>query len=86
MATGVPQVLIKLFLKKGKLEIPENSKYYLKCEKCGCSIRYGRYCPECVKELAGGIKAVFSEDAGEKPKYDDSKTGKLHYMKRQPGK
>ncbi len=82
MATGVPQAIITLFLKKGKLEIPENSKYYLKCEKCGCSIRYGRYCPECVQALAGGIKAVFNEDAGEKPKYDDSKTGKLHYMKR----
>lgn len=84
-ATGVSQAIIKLFLKKGKLEIPENSKYYLSCEKCSCAIRYGRYCPDCIKELAGGIKAVFSEDAGEKPKSDDGMTGKFRYMKRKDG-
>ena len=27
--------LIELFLRKGRLEIIENSKYYIKCEKCG---------------------------------------------------
>lgn len=66
------------------MEIPEGSKYYLKCEKCGCSIRYGRFCPDCVRELAGEIKAVFHEDVGEKPKCepDSDMKGRMHYLNR----
>ena len=33
--TGVSMELIDLFLRKGKLEIIENSKFYISCEKCG---------------------------------------------------
>ena len=66
--TGVSMELIDLFLRKGKLEIIENSKFYISCEKCGCAIRYGRYCPHCSREVFGGIMALFHEDAGECPK------------------
>lgn len=67
-STGVRIDVIEYFLKKGRLEILENSDFYLQCEKCGCAIRYGRYCPQCAKSLLGGIKAVFHEDVGECPK------------------
>ncbi len=77
-ATGVYPEIIEMFLKKGKLEIPEGSRYYLKCEKCGCSIRYGRFCPSCVNDLAGSIRAMFYEDIGERPKYE--MTGRMHYL------
>lgn len=82
--TGVQREIIEMFLKKGRLEIPEGSKYYLQCEKCGSSIRYGRFCPSCVQELAGGIKAVFSEDVGECPKYrlNSERTAKMHFLNR----
>lgn len=66
--TGVREDLLSIFLRKGRLEIPEGSKIYIKCEKCGCSIRYGRFCPECTGQLAGEIKAVFNEEMGERPK------------------
>lgn len=77
-ATGVRPEVIEMFLKKGRLEIPEGSKYYLECEKCGCSIRYGRFCPTCMKTLTGDKYCLFSEDAGEKPKHDMS--GKMHFF------
>ena len=32
-ATGVNAEIVEMFLKQGRLEIPENSKYYIKCEK-----------------------------------------------------
>ena len=67
-STGVRVEVIEFFLKKGRLEILENSAFYLQCEKCGCAIRYGRYCPQCAKSLLGGIKAIFHEDVGERPK------------------
>lgn len=83
-ATGVKPEIIKLFLIKGRVEIPEGSQYYLKCEKCACSIRYGRYCPQCVKEMAGSIQAVFNEEVGERPKHElnPEMQGKMHYFDR----
>lgn len=83
--TGVDPALLSLFLRKGRLEIPEGSKIYIKCEKCGCAIRYGRYCPECIKSLADGIKAVFNEDMGERPKkVPESDSGaRMRFMNRE---
>ena len=78
-ATGVSTEVIEAFLKQGRVEIPDGSKYYIKCERCGCSIRYGRFCPECVQELAGGIKNVFCAEMGERPKREDM-SGKIHFL------
>ena len=79
--TGVSMELIDLFLRKGKLEIIENSKFYISCEKCGCAIRYGRYCPHCAREVFGGIMALFHEDAGECPKKKPGKNEpKVHFF------
>jgi len=78
--TGVRQDIINVFLKKGRVEIPEGSRYYIKCEKCGCSIRYGRYCPECVRETARGINAAFNEYVGERPKYEIKQSGRMHFL------
>ena len=68
--TGVPIDTIDMLLKTGRLEIPDGADIYIKCERCGCDIRYGRYCPECMKALAGDVKkAFFNENVGEKPKH-----------------
>ncbi|MBE5852217.1 MAG: hypothetical protein E7299_04590 [Lachnospiraceae bacterium] len=67
-ATGVDRDTINYYLRKGRVEIPEGSKFYLKCEKCGCSIRYGRYCPDCVKVAADKRGISLTEEMGEKPK------------------
>lgn len=81
-ATGVATDIIELFLKQGRLEIPEGSRYYLNCEKCGCSIRYGRYCPKCVQNMADGIRGEFLKDVGETPKHQpsDEMKGKMHFL------
>lgn len=79
--TGVRMDLIDLFLRKGRLEIIENSNFYINCEKCGCAIRYGRYCPHCAREIFGGIMKMFHEDVGECPKNKQKKSdGKMHYL------
>ena len=79
--TGVRMELIDLFLRTGKLEIIEDSKFYISCEKCGCAIRYGRYCPHCSREIFGGIMAMFHEDVGEFPKKNTNKnTPKVHFF------
>ena len=67
-ATGVDRETINYYLRRGRVEIPEGSKFYLKCEKCGCSIRYGRYCPECVKNAADKRGVLLTEEMGERPR------------------
>ena len=83
-ATGVSPDIIDVFLRKGRLEIPEGSKYYIQCQKCHCSIRYGRFCPACIKETANSIKAVCAEDEGERPKYEINveRKAKVHFFNR----
>lgn len=81
-ATGVNMETIEYFLRKGRVEIPDGSRFYIKCEKCGCNIRYGRFCPDCIRELAGGIMNLFYEDIGEKPKSMGTVHGKMHFLNR----
>lgn len=79
--TGVSREVIDLCLQNGKVEIPEGEQFYLKCAKCGCDIRYGRFCQECKQELAGSIKAVFDAEAGERaiPTHSEA-SGKIRYL------
>jgi len=49
--------LIRRFLKEGRLEITnENGNLVLECENCGKSIKSGRFCAECERELASGFR------------------------------
>ena len=41
-ATGVSLDVIDGFLKQGRVEIPDGSDVYIKCQRCGTDIRYGR--------------------------------------------
>ena len=54
----------------------------VKCGLCGCSIRFGRFCPECARTIMGDIYAIFSEDVGKRPKYKRNleMAGKMHYL------
>lgn len=79
-ATGVSTDIIDMFLKNGRLEITENSKYFIKCEKCGCSIRSGRFCIDCAKELTQGIQRIFFNEVGDKPKHAPKIQGAMHYL------
>ena len=82
--TGISLDKIDSYLKKGMVEIPNGEQFYLHCEKCGCEIRYGRYCPECAKnELKKNFTASY-QDVGEKPKsnINPDMAGKMHFINR----
>ena len=82
--TGISIDKIDSYLKKGMVEIPNGSKFYLNCEKCGCEIRYGRYCPECANsEMRNSIRTSY-QDVGERPKqnYNPDMAGKMHFINR----
>lgn len=49
-STGVKQKTIRMLLRDARLEIADDSRAYLVCEKCGKQIRLGRFCPTCEIE------------------------------------
>lgn len=50
---------IKRFLREGRLEIVgDEPNFVLDCESCGKSIKTGRYCDACEKELASGLRGI----------------------------
>lgn len=54
--------LIRRFLKDGRLEITgEDGNLILECENCGKSIKSGRYCPECERNLASVFKSAANQ-------------------------
>lgn len=81
-ATGVSSEIIEFLLKDGRVEIIEGSKYYLQCSKCGCSIRSGRFCVDCARELSEGVQKIFFNEVGEKPKYEVKQKGRMHFLNR----
>lgn len=77
---GVSIKQIKQYLRDGRLEIPEDSPIFLKCEQCSANIRYGRFCRDCAVQISkkfGGERKVELYEIGEKPK---SQSGKMHYL------
>lgn len=82
--TGIGMDKIDAYLRRGMVEITNSSNYFLKCEKCGCEIRYGRYCPECARgEIANSLRVSY-EDVGERPKANANSdmSGKMHFLNR----
>lgn len=54
-ATGVSVKTIQKFLYQGRIEIPDGSGSYIKCQMCGAEIRYGRFVRSVQLSLAGII-------------------------------
>lgn len=80
---GIEPELIEMILEKGDVTIPKDSKYYLECIHCGCSIHDGKYCPFCKRDIAGGIRGLMYEDMQRKKGYlNPDLTGSMHIRRR----
>lgn len=76
--TGVSLKVIDKFLRQGRIEIPDGSSVYIRCQSCGTDIRYGRFCPDCMLRLSKSIsQAMLAPEVGEKPR---TKSGKMHTL------
>ncbi len=74
---------IKRFLKDGRLEIADDEgNMVLECENCGRSIKSGRYCPDCERMLASGLKNAASQFRTEIDSMNASKNSQfgMRYM------
>lgn len=56
--TEVEEETILRYLREGRIEVADDSLSLLTCEKCGKSIRTGKYCPECAKKLTNALNTA----------------------------
>ncbi len=54
--TGAAPEILAALLENGKLVFEDSADYDLKCARCGCVLRTGRYCKDCYEELVVGLQ------------------------------
>lgn len=81
--TGVSLKIIEQYLREGRLEIPESSPIFIKCEMCSVNIRSGRLCASCATKLTNAMRIEMNfddEQIGEIPKKTE---GKMRFLNKE---
>jgi flagellar operon protein (TIGR03826 family) len=75
---------IKRFLKEGRIEIVgDGANLFLECERCGKSIKSGRYCDSCERELVGNLKSAAGQLADNIQSEVPRRTGGVRYLSKE---
>ncbi len=75
LATDVSEKKIMTYLREGRLEIPEGSDIFIRCEACNIEMRSGRYCPECANKMIHNFRGsayLANDEIGEVTKKNQS--------------
>ncbi len=56
---------IQQWLREERLEIVAGSALLINCEKCGATIRSGRYCDKCKAEVTNSLRGAYNSFARE---------------------
>ena len=84
-AIGVRRSVINNYLRKGRLEITDGSPVFIQCERCGKSIKFGRICAACAKNLvskADDGSSIPIDEIGEEPVPLPKKSDKMFTNRR----
>ncbi|MBE5966690.1 MAG: flagellar protein [Lachnospiraceae bacterium] len=57
---SIPQ--IKQWIREERLAFAEDSVIGLECERCGATIRTGRFCKSCKDKMARGLSELYPEE------------------------
>ncbi len=79
-ATGVAQREILRYLREGRLEIVDETNFVLDCQRCGVSIKSGKFCEKCTHEMAHEFRSAIAPAKKEAPKKDltSKKSQRMH--------
>ena len=79
--TGISLERINQYLREGRLEIPENSPIFIKCEMCHIDIRSGRLCPECASKLSHAMRITMDFDEEQIGPIPKKLIGKMRFIR-----
>lgn len=63
--TGVSTKKILKYLREGRLEVSDGMGDFLKCEKCGISIRSGQYCRSCLEKVSKDLSSLLKKESND---------------------
>lgn len=66
---------IRQWLREERLQFTDDSAIGLECERCGVTIKSGKYCDKCKQEMAAGFNAAIGNDL-KHMNQNDSETAK----------
>lgn len=78
--TGVSLERITQYLREGRLEIPEMSPIFIRCEMCSADIRSGRLCPDCAGKLTKSMKVSMNFDEEQVGQVPRKLNGKMRFF------
>ncbi len=75
----VPVSQIKLWIRQERLAFTEDSKVMIECERCGMSIRTGRFCEKCKKNMTDTLGSLYHHETEETRRRRES--DKMRHLK-----
>ena len=76
--TGVSTKKILKYLREGRLEVSDGMEDFLKCEKCGVSIRSGQYCRSCLEKVSKHLSSLLKTESN----VNQSSGARMHITKK----
>ena len=70
---------LKNWVRQERLIFSEESKVMIECEQCGASIRTGRFCEKCKKNMADNLSKLYQADPHSMKRQHDG--DRLRYLK-----
>ena len=70
---------LKNWVRQERLIFSEESKVMIECEQCGASIRTGRFCEKCKKNMADNLSKLYQADPQSMKRQHDG--DRLRYLK-----
>ncbi len=76
---------IQQWIREERLEFTEDSPVKIPCENCGASIRSGKYCEKCKREMTNNLSSVMEKPKAVlvEPKKPQSTGNKMRFLDRQ---
>jgi flagellar operon protein (TIGR03826 family) len=75
----VSQNTIKRWIKEERLSFSEDSQVTFACEKCGATIRTGRFCKQCKGKMQNELGGLYHQEPVKKEKKHDS-NAKMRFL------
>lgn len=68
---GVEPQQVRQWVREERLEFSDDSLIGIACEKCGATIKSGRFCEKCKGEMVGAFKNAIGDNGKKALNHDD---------------
>lgn len=71
---------IKQWIREERLVFTDDSIVGIECENCGATIKTGRFCEKCKKEMANNLGNSIRKPRPEEPKKDPRERARMRFL------